>query len=689
MLDRFLKPLIVVMVFSRLSFGDTLKDVEVYSNYVYQNENNVTINGNIVVNYDGKILRADSGFYNKATKILTLKDNVTLIDKSGKRVNAKELKYAFDSERVDFKSFFEIDKNQIWISALKATKLANNIKLENALFSSCDVINPDWKVAFKKAKYDTKSDELKLYGATIYAKSLPIFYLPYLYVPLSKKRRSGLLFPTFDYINKEGFLYSQPYYFAINKSQDLEIEPQVRTNRGFGLFATYRFVDSKDSFGKIKLGYFKDKQSYKDKYKLKYKEHYGAELLYINNSLIDYLAKNGIENKLYINGVYFSDSEYINLQVSNRMKHHKIGAFYESRLNYYLKSENFYSSISLNYYKDTSKDNNKKTIKILPKFTFALPYRNILSNNLSYSLEFNAINYTRQSGSKALDLSLSIPIDLHFNLFDGYLGLNISNELVANGYDFYNVPLEQKKYSSIVLNNTVELTNEMVAYYSIGRHISMVSLTYTKSHIISQNYMKYKDIPKDLKVNFVDDIPYDSKLTLRTHQYFTSSDNSLDIDYLLEANYYPDDKKLRNLIQELNLKYKNYTLNSKLTYSFLHKQATDIYNSIGYSNQKYGLFLSYLWQKDILSFETTTKEISLSAYYNYSNNLKFNSKISYDLQNSLIKNWEIGTYLNRKCWSLNLSVGEDVRPIIKSGGGSGSISNKYVKVKFKLLPFGN
>ena len=215
----------------------------------------------------------------------------------------------------------------------------------------------------------------------------------------------------------------------------------------------------------------------------------------------------------------------------------------------------------------------------------------------------------------------------------------------------------------------------------------MFSATYTKSSIISQDYMKYKDIPKDLKVNFVDDIPFDSKITLRTHQYFKSNDGKLDINYLLEAYYYPKDGKLRDLMQELNLRYKNYSFYSKLTYSFLHKQATDVYNRVGYSNGTYGLYFAYLWKKDILSFETQTKEFSVNGYYNYDNNLKFKANIAYDIKDKLIKNWEIGTHFERKCWSIDVLLGVNARAVIKSDGGSGSIKNKYVKVQFKILPF--
>ena len=687
MLNKTLKLSIVATICLVGLHATELKDVEVYANDIIQNEHNATLSGDILVNYNDKILTAKDGFYNKDTKILTLKKDVILIDSSGKRVNAKELQVNLNNEKTTFKYFFEIDKNDIWISALKATKINNNITLQNAIYSNCEVVNPDWKIVFNKAKYDTKSDELQLYHAILYAKDIPILYLPYMYIPLSKKRRSGLLFPTFKYIDKEGFLYYQPIYWAINKSQDLELDPQIRTNRGYGIFATYRFVDNKDSFGKIKIGYFKDKNKYQKKYNLKYNKHYGIELLYINNSLSDYLLKKGYENKLYINGLYLNDSEYINLQLKDRISHLSLGSFYESRLNYYLRNRYFYSGISFRYFKDTTKDDNKNTIQILPQLDFKLPYKNLIYNNLSYTFETEITNYTRESGSKALKVSARLPIDFHLSLFDNLLGINISNEFVATGYDFYNVPLSQKKYSSIVSNLNIGLNIDLINSYSFGTLVSMYSATYTKSNIISQKYMKYSQIPNDLKINYVDDIPFNSKIAFRTHQILNTNFN-LNLDYILQLNYYPNEKRVRDLTQELSLNYKEYSFYSKLDYSFVHKKATDIYNSISYRKSNYGFTLGYLWKRDILSYQTTTRELSLSTYYNYSSNLKFNASIAYNIKNHILKNWEVNTFYQRKCWNVYLGFGQNYRPVIKSDGSNGSISNKYIKFEFKLIPFG-
>ncbi len=93
-------------------------------------------------------------------------------------------------------------------------------------------------------------------------------------------------------------------------------------------------------------------------------------------------------------------------------------------------------------------------------------------------------------------------------------------------------------------------------------------------------------------------------------------------------------------------------------------------------------------EKRPLSFETTTKEVSLTTKYNYKNNLKFNAKVAYNMNDKNLKNWETGAYYKRKCWSVNVAVGQDIKPVIKSDGSRGSIKNNYVKFYLSVLPFG-
>ena len=677
----------VIASFTLLS-AQAYKNVEVYSTEVKQDNNVFYINNGIVVEYDGDIIRAQSGVYNKDNSTLTLKGNATLFSKSGKKVLAKEFVINLDNNNIDFKNFFQIDKEDIWITSTFAKKRDNIVDMQNALVSSCSVQNPDWMIGFDKAVYDTKTKELKLSDAKVYVKDVPIFYFPYLKLPLSKERRSGLLRPKIADMSDEGILYNQPYFWAIDKSQDLEIDPQVRTKRGYGVYATYRFYHKKDAYGVVKAGYFKDKKKYTNKYNIRYNKHYGAELYYKDKTFIDSLSKDGYQNALYLNGIYLTDKDYINLQNGELIGHHGLGNYYESRANLFVKNNYFYSGINLRYFKNLNSDNNKDTLHILPNLHFHLPYSNLIYNNLLYSVDLQTTNYTRNLGNKAFKVEFEAPLELHYSLLNDYLSLNLSETIDATAYDFYNVPIEQKKYNSVVANHKISLISEVSKVYDSGIHTAMFSLDYTKSSLISEEWMKFENIPQSLKNDFIDDIPFDSKLTFRTHQFWSSFDKSLNIDYILSAHYYLKENKLRDIKQEIDLKYKNWSLYSSFGYSFLYSKTTGIYNKLSYDGDKYGASLAFYWKKDYQSLETISKELSANSYYNYNDNLKFRASANYDVKNSNLKNWEVGSFLDKHCWSIDLSFGENIKPIINKQGQRDSISNKYIRVELTLLPFG-
>ncbi len=682
------------LILATLLLGSTFveaiesKDVEVFTTNIKEENNTFYIDGGVVIEYDGDIITANNGIYNKNNSTLTLKGGATLISKSGKRVNAKEFVINLDNDHILFKDFFQIDKEDIWISGIEAKKEENIVKFKNALVSSCVVENPDWMIGFDKAIYDTTTKELKLSDAKVYIKDIPIFYFPYLYLPLSKDRRSGFLRPKYANMSDEGSLLELPYFWAISKSQDLEIDPQIRTKRGYGLYATYRFFHAKDAYGTIKAGFFNDKKSYTDKYNIRYNKHYGVELLYKNYTLIDALSKKGYQNALYINGVHLSDRDYISLQNRNYLKHFSTGSFLESRLNYFVKNNYFYSGVNFRYFKYLNGDNNKDTLHLLPNLHLHLPHNNLIYNNLSYSADLTATNYTRDLGNKSFKVKFEVPLELHYSLFSHYLNLNISEDIVATAYDFYNVPIEQKKYSSIVANHKIELATDLTKVYDSAIHTAMFSLIYTKSTIISEDWMKYRSIPQSLKSDFIDEIPFDSKLTFRTHQYWKSLKKGVSLKYILDAHYYFKENKLRDLKQEFTLSYKKWSLYSEFGYSFKYNKTTGIYNKIKYKDKKYGASLGFYWKKDYETLETTSKDLTASAYYKYDENLRFRASAAYDFRNKSLRNWQVGSFLDKKCWSIDLSFGENIKPIINKAGNRDSISNKYFKVQFTLLPFG-
>ena len=70
---------------------------------------------------------------------------------------------------------------------------------------------------------------------------VPMLYAPKFYKSLSEQtRRSGFLTPNFGNSNRRGLMFGLGYYWAINRSYDLQYRPQYFTQRGFAHTIDFR-----------------------------------------------------------------------------------------------------------------------------------------------------------------------------------------------------------------------------------------------------------------------------------------------------------------------------------------------------------------------------------------------------------------------------------------------------------------
>lgn len=89
----------------------------------------------------------------------------------------------------------------------------------------------------------------------------PTLYMPYLIVPLKNERQTGVLTPSFGQTNRDGLSLDLPFFWAINRSQDLTLTPRYLSRRGVQLLTNYRYMLSEKSSGEFNGGWLTDKAS--------------------------------------------------------------------------------------------------------------------------------------------------------------------------------------------------------------------------------------------------------------------------------------------------------------------------------------------------------------------------------------------------------------------------------------------
>ena len=643
--------------------------------------------GHIVLKYKKTLFLADLAEYDKRHKRLTVEGSVRIINPDGSRVQTQKVTLNIPEKRVVFQKFFYADKENTWLSSATAEKKKQCYQLKEAMFSTCAVSNPDWHLGFSEADYNATSKYMTLKDIKFYAGDTPIFYFPYLAFSTSRERSSGLLMPRLGYNTKEGFVYEQPIYWAIDESMDLEFNPQIRSNRSLGLYATLRFADSNHSEGLMRAGYFADDEEYTSQYNLKNDSHYGLEGKYESSDVLGKQKPEGYQDALYANMVLFNDIDYLNLQKKN-LPHLSDSHLKESRLNYMLYGQEHYFGLNAKYFLDANKESNRETLQELPSLRWHKYSSSFGFGNFSYSMDAKLSHFVREKGNQSGQLEWVLPVSYHFSLLDDYLKVSLSEELYAFAGNFDFNGTERVGYQTLVATHKIKLSSDLLKPYQYGTHTIEWSAEYARQNYLGDGLVTYNTLDRSLRRDFLSREPFDDRVTLALSQYWHNNTQSLSAKQRISQEYYPDrDKKWGDLRHELMLEYGNWRISNLLEYSFRYQGLSEMSNKLQYHTKQFAVDMEHFWRKDVELHKVLTNEIALHAHYQYNDTLKLFGSMTYDLEEKHSKKWRSGFRYDKGCWAVELSYEHDTKPILGATGGA-SLSSDAFRVKVSLVPFG-
>lgn len=643
--------------------------------------------GHVVLEYAKSVFIADHAKYDKSRKLLTISGNVHIKNPDGSSVDTNKLILEVNDDKVIFKKFFYTNEKKIWLSSNQAEKTGSCYELKGALFSSCLVDSPDWKMGFKEAKYNAKTRYIKLKDIKFYVGDTPVMYLPYLGFSTSRERSSGLLMPKLGYSSTDGLLYEQPIFWDIAQNIDLEFNPQIRTNRSLGMYGTLRFADSNHSDGFVRLGYFGNFDQYVIDNDLKNSEHYGLEAKYESSDLIGAYKPNGYSDALYVNLVLFNDIDYINLQKSSH-EYLSDSHLKESMVNYLLHDDDNYFGLNMLYFLDASKDSNKETLQQLPSLQWHKYIAKTGIENLTYSMDMTFHNYTRSKGTQSKQAEISVPIEYHSSFLDDYLKFDLSEEIFVFAGNFDTNGIGVDRYNAASFIHKAKLYSDLIKPYDSGTHTLQVAMEYAKQTQVGDGLAEYNALDANLRKDFLTRKPFDDRLTMSVGQYWYDYDLSLSAKQKISQTYYPDRvEKWGDLRHELELGYDRWKFLNRFEYSFEYDGLSEMSNKIEYADNKLLLQAEHLWRKDLIADTVSANEIAFDVKYKKSDKVKLFGSVTYDLEDHYSKKWSTGILYDKGCWNVELSYTHDTLPVLENGGGS-SIENNTFLIKINLVPLG-
>ncbi|WP_297986288.1 OstA-like protein [uncultured Campylobacter sp.] len=693
-----------------------IENVEFLASDVQKDGDIIIASGDVLLYSQNYLASADSAKYNQKSNIIELFGNVNLMRGEYEASRSEYARINLATNEMSFDKSFAMDKKkEIWLQSNESCSSDEMLSVKNAIVSSCNVSDPDWHIGFSSGELNKQSKFLHLYNPVFYVKNTPVMYLPYFGFTIDKTRRTGLLTPQLSYNGDEGLVYLQPIYVAEYNEWDLEFDPQIRTNRGVGLYSTFRFADSPYSNGYIRSGIFNERSEYQHRENLKNKQHRGIELGYDRDRLISYLIDGDFKEGLWLEFVNLNDIDYLNLRGRDESSHDSL---VESRLNYFIATDNHYLGTYAKYYIDTAKIGTKygndDTLQELPKVQYHSFFNTFIVSNLTYSFDFKYHNYTREIGASANQYEIDIPLGLQFGLFDDYVNLYISENLYAShvdynrakyydGNDFYN-----NHYDDIINHyHRILLENDMSRAFSSFYHTINFKFDYIKPGYnngdINEKLLKYYMI-KDgatydlnnlalFEDNFIDRVSNSfttERITFDGTQFFYNVNGQKVLRHSVKESYDFDRDEFESFENRVNLYYGNFDFGNKIEYSHLDHDIAKIQTGASYSGAKIGARIWHTYDKNFYDGDAYDKESYLSG--NASLKLPYNYEIfagvDYDLQRDYTKMWQGGIHYKRKCWDYSLIYKEDIEPKNTSAGLE-SKKNQGVYLYFSFYPLGD
>ncbi len=670
----FFKLSVVLIISLTTLFADN-QNVEVLAQSVTKVKNIIHAKDDVVLYSDKYIITADEAYYDNNTSDVELIGDITILQGTDFSTRSGYAKINLKSDSGNLSPMFAyMGESQLWLKCDDAVFDDKYYMTRQSFISSCNVQDPAWKIGFSSGQYDRQTKFMSMYNTLFYAGDIPIFYLPYFSFPTDKTRRTGLLRPKYGY-GSEGLFYQQGIYFAPQKNWDFQLDPQIRTSRGYGVHGKLRFVDSAYSNGMVTLGKFWENSSYMKEENLKSDEHYGYGITYDRSKLLsDYFGKD-TKDGLWIDFQYLNDIDYLNTVDNSDTEY--TDKLVESRLNYFLKRDLDYFGLYARYYIDTAKVSNDDTLQELPTVHYHRFTNSILLDNVFYSADYKSTNYTRSEGSNAISHEINAPISIYFPLFNELLHFKMSENFHISKVSYDNEVVDTQSGVFIQNFHRFSLYTDMSKSYDDFFHTIYFGADYTLPGTSSQKgiFQDYVPISKE-----------EESLSLDLVEYFYDKSGKKVLSHAMRQAMYFSDYKYKYGDLENDLKYyysKDISITNLLNYSHEYSRISKFQTALGLTLDEYKISFLHTYGED--ENDVKTNYLTFSTSTNYIQNYNFFASTNYDIEKDYFKSWQVGVNMKRKCWNYALTYREEVEP---DSSTDGSTQKQGIYLVFNLVPIG-
>lgn len=680
-----LKKLCLVVLIAYNIYAQEVEEEKYQINAKFLDTKNdiVTAVGDVVIFSKTHFMTANKVIYDRKNKTFELFDDVVILKDNMLQAQSN---YAFvnmqTDEMIQNPTLLLDKESNLWINTNTSEKKDTKIKLEDSVLSSCDCEDPFWSMKFSSGDYNTEDKWVNMFNTRLYLKSVPLFYIPYFGFSADTTRRSGLLYPSIGYSGDEGLFYSQPIYYAPRPDFDLEVVPQIRTNRGEGIHTYFRWADSPYSMLRLSSGIFSEHTDYYEQEDLENKKHFGWSLDYERTKLF---SDEESQDGLYINAKWLNDVEFDNIAGERFAENYNKRI--ESKLNYFYKTSEYYGGVYARHYQDTSLESNDTTMQQLPQVQLHQFLDSFVFDNLLYSSDLRYTNNTRQQGIRAQQYDINIPISYSFNMFDDYIRVTLKEEFEFTHLEYDNSIARFEDGSYLRNRHILEVGTDLIKPYENYLH----TLNFT-TQFSAPNSIKEKGDLYTINNSTNELAPFpvtedDKTLTFTLNHSLYDRENLRQIinHKLKQAVIYDDfnSSELGDLENEVTFNYILGSIYNRLIYS---NQDNELIESSSGFNFTYDWFkfnaTHYMSKNTPHSGKEDLESYTLAATTRLARDYELTYRLDYNIQDDVKSREGIIFTINDQCWQLNISFEDE---LVATSTTDGDDSRRQQVVYFNLL----
>ncbi len=221
----------------------------------------VEARGNVEIRRRESVFGADSVEIDRAKRRLRARGSVFLRDPAYRlRASGLEMDLADETGTILDAEVF-IEDGNVSLSGTRVEKFAGQTyKVEDGLFTTClcEDGTPPWRIGAREIRLG-KDGKTAADDVTFYVYDVPVLYLPRAYFPHVTDRATGLLVPSLGWSDQAGTLYRQPFFWVLDKSNDVTLNLAVESETRVGFTGQYRTVFNASTDGRLDVSYFNER----------------------------------------------------------------------------------------------------------------------------------------------------------------------------------------------------------------------------------------------------------------------------------------------------------------------------------------------------------------------------------------------------------------------------------------------